>query len=355
MPPLSVPRQAAPQLSVIIPTVNEADHLPGLLEQLRRQRGITLEILLADGQSTDGTPQLAERLGVRTIACPVRGRGAQMNAAAVHASSAHCLFLHADSALPDPDLLHNALVHFQRLQAVAVKPCAGHFRLRFIDPPFDPPWILRYFQHKTALNRPECIHGDQGLLISCAFFRQLGGFRSELPFLEDQHLAGQVAREGIWITLPGTLESSARRFRQEGVIRRILLNAMILMAFHADFREFLAQAPRLYRTQDTSRPLRLLPFFDLLAALDRQTEWRDAWQRWYRLGRFARRSLWQLFFLGDLLITPLRPTGRHPLTALHDRLLQPLLDFTPCDLMFALLLRFGTRLATKRIAQKKSI
>ncbi|MBF0272231.1 MAG: TIGR04283 family arsenosugar biosynthesis glycosyltransferase [Magnetococcales bacterium] len=336
-----------PRLSVIVPTWNEAATLPDLLAQLRRQTGVTLEVLVSDPGSTDGTRALAHQWGAQVVASPCRGRGAQMNAGANIATGRDLLFLHADSGLADPRLLQRALVHLDHIRAHSGDRWAGHFRLRFVDPPFAPPWILRYFEHKTMLNRPEGIHGDQGLLLSRRFFEELGGFNTGLPFLEDQHLSRQVAHLGRWTTLPGTLESSARRFRQEGVIRRMLLNAMILTSFHTDFAGFLQHAPTLYRTQDATQPLRLIPFLRLIRDLDRATKRIEAWQRWYRIGRFLRRNLlWQLFFLLDLLVTPLRPPERFPLLALHDRVVQPLLDFTPLDAVLALLTRLGTTLAT---------
>jgi len=42
-------------LSIIIPTLNEADHLPALLDDLKRQKGISLEVLVGDGGSSDAT------------------------------------------------------------------------------------------------------------------------------------------------------------------------------------------------------------------------------------------------------------------------------------------------------------
>ncbi|MBF0627775.1 MAG: TIGR04283 family arsenosugar biosynthesis glycosyltransferase [Magnetococcales bacterium] len=344
-----------PQLSIIIPTWNETGALPGLIAQLQRQRGLSLEILVADGGSTDDTRAVAQAAGVRVIACPERGRGAQMNVAASRATGPMLLFLHADSGLTDPEQLQRALAHLAHQQARLGNRCAGHFQIRFVDPSGDPPWILRYFEAKSALNRPECVHGDQGMLLSRAFFAEIGGFQTELPYLEDQHLSRAVARLGQWITLPGRLESSARRFRQEGVTRRILLNAMILIGFYADFPEFLQHAPVLYRTQDHAAPLRLLPFLRLIHTLDQAAGRKAAWRRWHRIGRQLRCSLWQLFFIGDLLFTQWLLPNRHPMLAFHDRVVQPTLDFTPCDWGCAILARLGVNLPILHIAPQKSI
>lgn len=97
----------APQLSVIIPTINEASSLPALLELLHRQQQIRLR---------SSSPMAAPAMALRNS--PLRGallvhsepgRGKQMNCAAAVATTPYLLFLHADS-LPTSDLqLHDAL------------------------------------------------------------------------------------------------------------------------------------------------------------------------------------------------------------------------------------------------------
>ncbi|MBF0126655.1 MAG: TIGR04283 family arsenosugar biosynthesis glycosyltransferase, partial [Magnetococcales bacterium] len=257
-----------PRLTIIIPTWNENAHLPGLLAQLRAQVGVTMEILVADGGSRDGTRETTQRAGAHLIqAAP--GRGAQMNAAARRAKGAELLFLHADSGLSDPCLLQQALAALDRFRATRGYRCAGHFKLRFVEQPPGHEGLFHYYAEKSALNRRECFNGDQGLLLSRIFFAELGGFSEEFPFLEDQQLGVQIIRLGHWLTLPGILETSARRFAQEGVARRILLNGLIMACFHTEFREFPRQAPALYRSQDKNDRLRLAPFFRLVWRLNR--------------------------------------------------------------------------------------
>ncbi|MBF0439340.1 MAG: TIGR04283 family arsenosugar biosynthesis glycosyltransferase [Magnetococcales bacterium] len=283
-----------PLLIVIIPTWNEQETLPRILQQLHQQVGVTLEILIADGGSGDDTQKIAQNAGVRFITAP-RGRGAQMNAAANLTTGENLLFLHADSDFGnDPHLLSRA---FSFYRATAEKSCAGHFPLNFVDQPTGYQWLFRFLEKKSTTNRPECIHGDQGLLISRAFFQQLGGFSEDLPFMEDQHLAIRIAQQGRWITLPGKLATSARRFRREGVTQRMLLNALIMTSFHSDFAEFLHQTPTLYRSQDITRPLQLTTFFQLFCKLDQKANLKTRWNRWLKIGRLARQSLWQIFLL----------------------------------------------------------
>ena len=52
-----------PQLSISIPTLDEAATLPALLDDLRRQQGVTFEIIVSDGGSRDDTATAAVAAG----------------------------------------------------------------------------------------------------------------------------------------------------------------------------------------------------------------------------------------------------------------------------------------------------
>ena len=52
-----------PELSVIVPVLNEAETLPELFRTLAQQKGISLELIVKDGGSTDGAAELARHLG----------------------------------------------------------------------------------------------------------------------------------------------------------------------------------------------------------------------------------------------------------------------------------------------------
>src|SRR6266850_130022 len=87
-------------IGVVIPTLNEAEFLPALLSDLG-QVVVPLDIVVADGGSTDRTLAVASTAGVGTIVAP-RGRATQMNAGARAVAGRWLLFLHADSRLPPP-------------------------------------------------------------------------------------------------------------------------------------------------------------------------------------------------------------------------------------------------------------
>ena len=307
------------ELSVIVPTLDEAEVLPGLLADLHGQQGVRLEVLVADGGSTDATAAVAAAAGARVIAAP-RGRGAQMNAAARLAQGSMLLFLHADSRLPDPHLLAGALRALQGASRTDAN-VAGHFPLCFDRRDDRNRLGYRYLEEKSTLNREQTINGDQGLLLAAPFFARLGGFDEGLPFLEDQRIAARIRSCGRWLTLPGRLHTSARRFETEGFHRRYLLMGLIMVMHSLGREEFFARAPQVYRVQRQTGRLLLSPYFRLLRSLARH-HWglRGTGTTVLRLGGYLRANLWQLFFFGDVLLRPLLGPGRSPLLGLHDRL-----------------------------------
>ena len=310
-------------LAVILPTLNEAEALGRLAEQLRRQEGLTLDIILADGGSTDGTLAIAKRLGL-TVAQSQPGRGRQMNRGARAANARHLLFLHADSSLGSRRLLGPGLACLRKAEAeaeaeagagAACRPVAGHYRLRFETSQPRLKKRLGFFEWKSGLNRPGSWNGDQGLLISRRAFAALGGFSEALPFLEDKAFGERLCQDGRFITLPGRLGTSARRFAAEGFARRVLLNALIMGMHRLRLPRFFQQAPAVYRQQGEAGRLRLAPFFRLAAASLLGDGPVPALRRLHALGRYVAGNAWQLcFFLG----------GERRLPA-YDRFCRPLL------------------------------
>ena len=60
-------------LTVVVPALNEARHLPSLLADLQRWPN-ALQIVVVDGGSTDKTIQVAHQGGARVLHSPVQGR-----------------------------------------------------------------------------------------------------------------------------------------------------------------------------------------------------------------------------------------------------------------------------------------
>ena len=313
-------------LSVIIPTINEAENLPGLLDDLKQQENITLEIIVGDGGSTDATRLIAESYGA-TFVSSKRGRGAQMNAATLKASGKYYLFLHADSRVDDVNLFSNALQALTDEYTEQYR-IAGHFRLRFIRSTPHNAVAYRYAEEKTAFNRVNTTNGDQGLMLYREFFEQLGGFDESMPFLEDQRIAEKIRSQGTWITLPGFLKTSARRFEAEGFHRRYTLMSIMMGLYSVGELDFFVRAPGIYQVQQNTGKLYLSPFFGLIWRMICYDWgiWRSA-RIFYLLGRYIRQNSWQMFFFIDVLLHNLLGEARYPFLCLHDRVIAPCTNF----------------------------
>ena len=355
-----------PLLSIIIPTLNEAELLPLLLDDIKQQQNIYLEVIVGDGGSSDATRSVAERYGTVFVTAG-RGRGTQMNVAAAQASGEYLLFLHADSRIDAPSLLGDA-VRALMLESTMHALTAGHFSLRFMRSTDRNAMGYRYAEEKSAFNRVDTTNGDQGLLLAKDFFSSLGGFDESMPFLEDQRIAGKIRSVGKWITLPGYIKTSARRFETEGFHRRYILMSMMMGLHAVGAEEFFVRAPGVYRLQQDAGTLLLSPFFSLI--------WRMMFAEWggagtlrifYLLGRYIRQNSWQMFFFIDVLFRSLLGSGRYPFLGFHDRIFWPCTNFKLFDALtgaicfvwfmgvlspFFWLVDSGERLGQKRSAAK---
>lgn len=337
-------------LTVVIPAYNEATALPALLGDLRRQQGVEMQVIVADGGSSDGTPAIAAHAGAEVVLAP-RGRAAQLNAGARAARAPVLLFLHADSRLESPTQVREALDALAAAGERADHRIAGHWPLRFARATRGRERFYRYLEAKTALNRPGTVNGDQGLLIGAEFLRALGGFDERLPFLEDQRLAARIFEAGRFILLPGRLTTSARRFETEGERRRYTLMALIMGLHAAGADEFFARADELYATQDRARALKLGPPLALARRVLAGAGARRACAIVYRAGRYTRQNAWQPFFWCDVMLR----REHRPWLRFHDRFVRPALDNAVCDaitaaliaLWFLLLLPLGALIADR--------
>ncbi|HUR40905.1 MAG TPA: TIGR04283 family arsenosugar biosynthesis glycosyltransferase [Verrucomicrobiae bacterium] len=317
-----------PQIAIIIPTLDEAQVLPALLEQLAGQQGVSLELIVADGGSSDATVAQAEEAGA-TVVETRRGRARQMNAAVRASTAPYLMFLHADCALEGPYQLSEALVALRDAAEVHGSRVAGHFALRFARKPRGAERLFRTLEQKSALNRPDTINGDQGLLIARDYLAELGGFDERLPFLEDARLARDIFRTGRWIVLPGRLTTSARRFEVEGPYRRYALMALMMGLHSAGADEYFARANEVYAAQSETGKLRLAPHLALLRSVLRDAGHRRAAQILWRAGRYTRNNCWQLFFWGDLALG----RSRTPLLRFYDRVVDPAIDNAAFDVL----------------------
>ena len=207
-------------LSIIIPTLNEADTITETVAGIRHSR--RTEIIVVDGGSQDGTAEIAESLGVKVLRTTPQ-KGAQMNAGAAKATGDVLLFLHADTRLPQ---------NFEEyVLAAAARDnfCAGAFSLgiesskkglRLIEKVAN--WRSRFLQMP---------YGDQALFVSRQRFQEVGGY-PEYPIMEDFVLIRRLRRKGNISILPQSVHTSPRRWLNLGIFKTWLLNQLIIVAYY---------------------------------------------------------------------------------------------------------------------------
>ncbi len=89
------------ELSVVMPCLNEADTLATCIEKAQtaiRQHGIAGEVIVADNGSTDGSPQIAERLGARVVHVTAKGYGAALMGGVAAARGRYVIMGDADDS-----------------------------------------------------------------------------------------------------------------------------------------------------------------------------------------------------------------------------------------------------------------
>jgi rSAM/selenodomain-associated transferase 2 len=197
-------------ISVIIPTLNAAHHLPACLEALSAAD----ELIVVDGGSSDGTQAVASAAGARLIEAP-RGRGSQLAAGAQAARADVLVFVHADTRLA-PRWIEAVRAHAARSR----RPACFRFRLDH------PSWQARTIERGVALRTRlfGLPYGDQGLVVRREVYDRAGGFRP-LPLMEDVDLLRRLGRP---VLLDADALTSAERWQSDGWFRRSSRNLLCL-------------------------------------------------------------------------------------------------------------------------------
>jgi rSAM/selenodomain-associated transferase 2 len=208
-------------LSIIIPTLNEAARISAALTALEPLRERGAQIVVVDGGSVDATLALIEGRA-DCIVESTRGRATQQNAGAARATADVFLFLHCDTRLPvDADHLINAALHNTRAQW-------GRFDVRFDDER----WMLRVVAAMMNWRSrwTGIATGDQCLFVRASAFRGVGGFPS-IALMEDVALSALLKRASAPVCLRTPVVTSARRWQMRGVWRTIFLMWWLRLAF----------------------------------------------------------------------------------------------------------------------------
>lgn len=197
-----------PQISIIIPVLNEEHCLATILKFLKENSNPSnlKEILIVDGGSYDATMEIASQLGAKVIQAP-KGRAKQMNLGTKAAKGEILYFLHVDT-LPPKNFDESIL------SAVQTGSKAGCFRMRFDSPSR----FLAFFAWFTKLNFKVCRGGDQSLFITKILFQKTGGFNENYMVYEDNEFTDRLYNFIDFKILPRHVITSARRYEERGKV-----------------------------------------------------------------------------------------------------------------------------------------
>lgn len=193
-----------PNISIIIPTLNEADSLGATLQALTRLQGRQVELIIVDGGSTDGTQEIAHTHydGARIINS-VRGRGTQMHAGANAARGEVFWFLHADT-IPPPDSIRHIIGALRRDATIV----GGNFEISFNGTRCAARFMTWLYPQLRKLG---LYYGDSAIFVRSEVYREVGGFQP-FPIFEDLDLVRRLQQRGRLIHLPARVVTSSRRF-----------------------------------------------------------------------------------------------------------------------------------------------
>jgi rSAM/selenodomain-associated transferase 2 len=200
------------RLSIILPVLDEAPRIGAQLASLQALRADGVELVVADGGSSDGTPTCCAGLADR-ILDTARGRARQMNAGAAASTGEVLLFLHADTVLPAQAVgtilrVMNGGAKWGRFD---VRIDGSHPMLRIVER------MMNWRSRLTGIAT-----GDQAIFVRRDLFERIGGYE-DIPLMEDIRLCARLKREAAPVCLAESVSTSARRWEKHGVWRTVLL------------------------------------------------------------------------------------------------------------------------------------
>lgn len=204
-----MPSMVKQKVSVVIPVLNEIDNLPSLIKSIKRDPGVSPEIVVADAGSDDGSVAFAEREGCRVVqgGIPAVGR----NRGASVASHERIVFLDADVCIRDGFI--SSCTRYMRRKGIDVGNVWAHLDCRNpVDHMLFEIWNLWAF----GMQKIWPYAGGYCIFSTRRIHKRVGGFNERMHFTEDANYVKRCSRAGRFAMLPYSISTSNRRFRTEG-------------------------------------------------------------------------------------------------------------------------------------------
>ncbi len=207
------------KLSIIIPTLNEAETIRQSLLSLQYLRKLGHEIILVDGGSQDATCFIAHPL-VDHILISEPGRGRQMNLGAKIATGKILIFLHADTLLPQ-----DAEMELSRLSG---QQFWGRFDIKLSGTKKIYRLIEKMINIRSRISG--IATGDQAIFMTRELYEKVNGF-PDIPLMEDVAVSKKLKKIAPPVCLDANVVTSSRRWESRGVINTVLLMWILRMQY----------------------------------------------------------------------------------------------------------------------------
>ncbi len=202
------------KISIIIPTINEANNLPVLLSDLStiNKDG---EIIIVDCGSKDKTIDIANIYGAKVFISKERNRGLQLDIGARNSKGDWLIFLHADTRLTHDwfEKLNSALkVNKNYIYYFKFKINHKKIIYRLLE-------ILVNFRCQY-FKQP---YGDQGLIIQRSTYFENNGFM-KIPLMEDVDFLRRLNNKTILKQLNLPIFISSRKWEKTNIFIQAFKN-----------------------------------------------------------------------------------------------------------------------------------
>jgi len=208
-------------VSVIIPALNEVENIEEAIAAAQSDyTSAQVEIVVVDGGSTDGTPDVVPS-DITLLRSP-RGRAGQMNRGAAACHGEVLVFCHADSRLPGG--WRKAIIEALSQPGVS----GGTFQTLILPAR----GMLMHIRNRMRFTATWWrMYGDQVQFMSRTTFERVGGF-PEIPLMEDVEMSRALHQVGrlVKIDSPRVITSS-RRFLERSFLRQSLANLWSIIRY----------------------------------------------------------------------------------------------------------------------------
>ncbi|MFA7274486.1 MAG: TIGR04283 family arsenosugar biosynthesis glycosyltransferase [Crocinitomicaceae bacterium] len=209
------------QISLIIPSLNEEQHLPRLIENIRYQDLFSqVEIIVVDGNSDDKSYEIAMDQADIALSTCIRCRAHQMNLGAKMASTDLLYFVHAD-VLPPNGFVEIILENHKNGAKI------GSFRQKFEGNHR----LLKINAFFTRFDFTWCRGGDQTLFVDKILFEQLNGYDETFSIMEEYDFMNRARKIAPFTVLEQSTLVSARKYDNNSWLRVQLANRKAMRMF----------------------------------------------------------------------------------------------------------------------------